>query len=83
MPVEGTGLLVLADAWSPGWTATVDGAPAPVLRVGGLFRGVLLRKAANEVIFRYRPRGWTWGLRLGAVGLLALLALGLGALRRR
>ena len=71
----GSGLVVLADAWAPGWQVAVDGAPAACLRVGGYFRGVLATAGAQEAVFTYRPAGWRWGLRLGAVGLLGLLGL--------
>jgi len=66
-------LLVLADAWAPGWLAEVDGAEREVLRVGGLFRGVVLGPSDQEVVFRYRPWGWVWGLRLGLLGLVGLI----------
>ncbi len=66
------GLLVIADAWAPGWTAEVDGRPSPVLRVGGAFRGVFLSEGSRYVQLRYRPPGWTWGLRLGGLGLLGI-----------
>jgi uncharacterized membrane protein YfhO len=62
--------VVLADAWAPGWRAEVDGARVECLRVGGYFRGVAVPAGAREVVFTYRPAGWTWGLRLAGLGLL-------------
>ncbi len=76
-------LLVVADAWAPGWRVSVDGEPAQLLRVAGAFRGVALEKGERAVVFEYRPRGWVWGLRLGALGALGWLALLGGWLRRR
>ena len=73
--VDREALLVLADAWAPGWLAEVDGQEREVLRVGGLFRGVVLVPGEREVVFRYRPWGWVWGLRLGLLGLLGLLGV--------
>ncbi len=67
------GLLVVADAWAPGWRATVDGVAAPLLQVAGSFRGVALAPGEHQVVFTYRPRGWVVGLWLGALGLLGLL----------
>jgi hypothetical protein len=78
---ERPALLVVADAWAPGWRATVDGQAAPLLRVAGLFRGVALAPGEHTVELRYRPPGWVWGLRLGALGLL--LSLGGALLARR
>ena len=70
---EGTrpGVLVLADLWYPGWEATVDGNPAPVLAVDGVFRGVEVGQGAREVVFQYYPAS----LRVGAVVSLAALAV--------
>ena len=30
---EGPGLLVVSEGWDPGWSAAVDDAPAPIVRV--------------------------------------------------
>lgn len=49
------GFLVLNDAWHRWWTATVDGAPAPVLRANVIFRAVQVPAGASRVEFRFRP----------------------------
>jgi uncharacterized membrane protein YfhO len=57
------GYLVLADAWYPGWTATIDGDAADVLPVDVAFRGVVLpRPGKHRVEFRYFPPGLIVGL---------------------
>ncbi len=53
--VEEPALLVLADLAYPGWRATVDGNPAPILVVDGVFRGLALAPGTHRVRFTYRP----------------------------
>jgi hypothetical protein len=77
----GAGVLVLAEAYDPGWTALVDGRPAPVLRANVLFRGVRLERGAHRVVFAYRPWTARLGLGLFLAGLLASAGLGLVARR--
>lgn len=80
---EAPGLLVIADTWMPGWTATLDGRPATIHRGDGMDRVVALEKAgAHRLEMRYDPPGWragvaitlatmaSWGI-LGALGLRA------------
>ena len=60
------GLLVLADTYFPGWQATVDGKPQPVLEVYGAVRGVVLGAGKHRVEFTYLSAP----IRFGATGLL-------------
>ena len=72
------GLLVLSDAYYPGWQATVDGEAAPIYPTNVLFRGVPVPAGEHAVIFTYAPSGWPLGWGLAAAG--ALLMAGLGVL---
>jgi hypothetical protein len=67
---DAPGYLVLTDTYYPGWTATVDGLPAPMLRADVMFRAVRLEPGAHVVEFHYQPGS----LRLGAW--ISALALG-------
>jgi hypothetical protein len=64
--------LVLADAFYPGWKATVDGVPAEILKVNFMFRGLHLEPGEHEVTFLYQPETWWWGLRISLCTALAL-----------
>lgn len=71
------GVLVLTDAFAPGWHATVDGAAAPIHRALGLGRAVAVPAGRSVVRFTYRHprlRPAALGAALGAL-LLAVLAL--------
>jgi uncharacterized membrane protein YfhO len=68
-------LLVLSEATYPGWTATVDGAPAAVIPADHLLQAVRLPPGRHEVRFAYRSRYLGLGFALAAAGLLVPLAL--------
>jgi hypothetical protein len=45
--------LIYADAYSPGWHATVNQKPVPVLKAYGAFKAVQVQPGANQVRFYY------------------------------
>jgi len=69
------GLLVVNQSWAPGWTATIDGQPAPILRTNFLARGVAIPPGRHEVRFVYAPQSFTVGLILTTATSLLLLGL--------
>ncbi len=69
------GLLVLSEAYAPGWQAWVNGAPSPVWPVDGLLQATPLPAGASTVEFRYRPWTVTAGLAVSVLTLVALVAL--------
>jgi hypothetical protein len=76
-------VLVLAETFYPGWTATVDGAPAAIYPVYYCFRGVTVPKGRHVVEFRYQPRSLTLGLLISASALTASAALAIWLRPRR
>ena len=71
---SGPAYLVLADTFDPGWSATVDGSPAPIRPAYVAFRAVALTPGSHTVAFTYRPAGFTLGLAISIVGIaLAIL----------
>jgi hypothetical protein len=73
LTAQGPGILVLTDAFYPGWRATVDGEPAPILRADIMFRAVELSEGEHTVEFRFEPVSVGMGLWLSGLSGLALL----------
>ncbi len=67
-------LLVVSTSWHRGWRATVDGAPAEVLRACGDFMAVEVEAGRHEVEFFFEPAS----LRIGAYVTMLALALTMG-----
>jgi hypothetical protein len=71
---ERAGYVVLADAFDPGWRATIDGEAAPLLRANVAFRAVAVPAGRHVVEMVYRPRAVSLGLALTLLT-LALVAV--------
>jgi hypothetical protein len=81
---QAPGLLVVADTWMPGWSATVDGQPTPVLRGNHAQRVVPLPKAGrHEILLTYYPPGFDLGLGLTAASFASWSALMIASARKR
>lgn len=77
------GYVLLTDLYYPGWRATVNGQPAPILRADYAFRAVPIAAGTQRVEMTFRPLGWQIGWPLSAVGWALVLAGGVWAWRRR
>ena len=81
---DGPGLLVVNDAYWPGWEARIDGAAAAVLAADVLVRGVPFPAGRHTMVLRYAPPELAWGQALTALGAAACLGVLLWPrLRRR
>lgn len=79
---ESSGFLVMADAYDPGWRASLDGRPLTVLRANVAFRAVAVPPGRHAVALVYRPWSVTAGLAVSVASLLALGAFTVLAGRR-
>jgi hypothetical protein len=78
-------VLVLSDHWYPGWEATVNGTPAPVLRANHALRAVRVPAGKSLVRFEYKPASFRVGLALSTVAaaVMAMLLAAAAWKRRR
>lgn len=83
--LNGSGVLVLADSFYPGWRVYVDGKEGEILRANLLFRGVALSEGEHVVEFRYQPRSFKIGLAISLFTLcgLAIFSFAPSTWRRR
>ena len=77
------GWLVLTDSWYPGWQATLDGNPVPILRANAAFRAIAISAGPHSVSYAYRPLSFQAGAGLSGASLLVLVVLFLASQSRR
>ncbi len=73
---EQTALLVVSEAWYPGWVATTPAGRAPTELVSGYLQGVRLQqRGPQRVLLEYQPGTLRWGLAASVIGILLTFAL--------
>jgi hypothetical protein len=71
---EAPSVVVVRNAWDGGWSAIVDGRPAPVLRTDYFLQGVAIPAGTHEIRLTYRDPMIGRGLALSALVWLGWLA---------
>jgi hypothetical protein len=74
--LSGPGHVVVVDTFDPGWRATIDGVPAPVVRANVAFQAVAVPAGSHRVELVYRPRSVVVGLAVTLAALAAALVVG-------
>jgi hypothetical protein len=74
---DGPATLLMRETWMKGWSARVNGAPAPVSRAEGRYRSVEIPAGRSRVELRYDPPGLRAGLVISLLSVGALMAIGL------
>jgi hypothetical protein len=68
-------LAVFDEQYDQGWSAIVDGKPAPVLRANLNMRAVAVEPGRHTIVLEYSPAGLRAGAAVTLLSALALLAL--------
>ncbi len=76
------GLVILADAYYPGWKLTINGKPATIYRTNRMMRGAAVEAGKSTLVYTYDPASFRVGVTISMIGLFALAALGLWSARR-
>jgi hypothetical protein len=78
-----TGYIQVIESWDPGWHATIDGAPVPLLAGDDTFLAVFVPAGAREIRFRFSTPGLAVGVIISIFGTAALMILAFMVARSR
>ena len=81
--VPSRGVVVVNEAWYPGWRAGVDGAIAPVFRANLLVRAVPVEAGSHRVEMRFEPPDRRWRTAWWLTQVVIFVAFVLRRRRRR
>ncbi|MEA3342055.1 MAG: YfhO family protein, partial [Chloroflexota bacterium] len=80
---DSVGLLMLSEIYYPGWRATLDGEPVPILRADYVLRALCVPAGEHRVVMVYDPPLFKIGLAITGLTLLLIVAAAIWATRRR
>ncbi|MBZ0306383.1 MAG: YfhO family protein, partial [Anaerolineae bacterium] len=72
---DGSGYLVLATSWYPGWSVQVDGEKQTLYRANLAFMAVEIPEGGGEVTFRYFPSFSIPGILISLLSLVVCIGL--------
>lgn len=75
--VNETRLLALSVPYSSGWSLTLNGQPAELMQVNGMYMGTILHPGSYQVELTYQAPGVVPGAAATGVSLVGLLAYGI------
>ncbi|MCL4506280.1 MAG: YfhO family protein [Chloroflexi bacterium] len=81
--VSRPGWLIVRDAYYPGWSARIDGSPAPIIPADSLFRAVAITPGDHQIEFTYEPQSFVTGALISIAGWLLWAAIAMAFLWRR
>lgn len=67
------GLLFVSDTYDPGWRVKIDGQDAEVIVANGALKSVFVPEGEHQVIFKYRPKPFIYGLILSSTSFVILV----------
>ncbi len=73
----------LSEQLYPGWTATIDGAPAPIDRCDEAFQCVAVSPGEHRIEFQYRSRSLPIGAAISLFTIALLLLTRYGAINKK
>lgn len=79
---QAEGFVTFVEQYDQGWTATLDGTPAPVLRANLIMRAVRVSPGAHRIVLQYKTPGLGVGATLSLACLSLLVALAVAGRRR-
>jgi hypothetical protein len=79
----GGGLLIFSEVDYPGWRATVDGAPVPLVRADYLLRAVCVPAGPHRVELVYDSPLWKIGLVISLATLTVIVGFAIALIRQR
>jgi uncharacterized membrane protein YfhO len=79
----GGGLLVFSEIYYPGWRATIDGHPVPMMQVDYLLRAVCIPPGEHDVVLMYEPLFMKLGLAGTGVALVLVVGAAVWMMRHR
>ncbi|MGB3327504.1 MAG: YfhO family protein [Thermomicrobiales bacterium] len=65
---DAAGVVVFSEIYANGWSVTVDGKPAELLRTNHALRGVAVPAGTHTIAMRYAPQSLRVGLILSGIG---------------